>query len=161
MNLHCVDFSRAILDSSPGEVLEILHDIARNATPELRRDYAFTLISVAFEAFTLGDMKLYGKLCREMKELLETCEMEEEPRRVLLGELHLAISFGFYNDIEKMGKSHQRAYELLGENSRLFRPDSPWTFGWPSVSGMFHRECGKLDEENGTNGFLASSVQQN
>ncbi|HPJ26268.1 MAG TPA: LuxR C-terminal-related transcriptional regulator, partial [Synergistaceae bacterium] len=147
LDLRCVDLSRAILDSSREEMLDILRNIVKNATPELRRNHAFTLISMAFEAFTLGDMELYGRLCAEMKELLETCEMEEDHRRSLLGELYLATSFGFYNDIEKMGEMHQRAYELLGNESRLFRPDSPWTFGWPSIVGMYFNECGKLDTE--------------
>jgi LuxR family maltose regulon positive regulatory protein len=147
LDLRCVDLSRAILDSSREEMLDILRNIVKNATPELRRNNAFTLISIAFEAFTLGDVKLYGRLCAEMRELLETCEMEEDRRRSLLGELYLVTSFGFYNDIEKMGKMHQRAYELLGNESRLFRPDSPWTFGWPSVLGMYFSECGKLDVE--------------
>jgi LuxR family maltose regulon positive regulatory protein len=147
LNLDCADLSRAILDSSLREMLQILRDLVQNATPEMRRDHAFTFISIAFEAFTLGDMELYGRLCKEMKELLESCEMEEDRRRPLLGELHLASSFGFYNDIEGMGKRHERAYELLGTKSRLFQPGSPWTFGWPSVLGMYHRGCGELDGE--------------
>ncbi len=147
LDLDCADLSRAILDSSLEEMLTVLRDIADNATPDLRRDHAFTLISIAFEAFTLGDMSLYGRLCREMKELLETCDMEESKRRALLGELSLAASFGFYNDIEEMGKGHQRACELLGTSSVLFRPDAPWTFGWPSVLGMYHSACGKMDAE--------------
>jgi LuxR family maltose regulon positive regulatory protein len=149
LDLHCADMSRAILDSSPGRMLAILRDVVDNAPPDLRRDHAFTMISIAFEAFTLGDMALYGRLCSEMKELLETCDMEEEKRRALLGELSLAASFGFYNDIEGMGRGHQRAFELLETHSTLFRPDSPWTFGWPSVLGMYHSACGKMDSEIG------------
>ncbi len=76
LNLDCADLSRAILDSSLREMLQILRDLVQNATPEMRRDHAFTFISIAFEAFTLGDMELYGRLCKEMKELLETCEMQ-------------------------------------------------------------------------------------
>jgi len=147
LHLDCADLSRAILDSSPREMLQILRDVVQNATPEMRRDYAFTFISMAFEAFTLGDMKLYGGLCREMRELLESCEMLEDRRCSLLGELELTTSFGFYNDIEGMGKRHERAYELLGTKSRLFQPGSPWTFGWPSVLGMYHSECGTLERK--------------
>ena len=147
LDLHCIDLSRGILDLGPEKMLRVLRDVADNVSPDLRRDHAFTLISMAFEAFTLGDMELYGRLCGDMKALLESCELEEEQRSSLLGELYLAISFGEYNDIEKMGKYHQRAYELLGPKSRLFQPDSPWTFGWPSVLGMFHSGCGNLDRE--------------
>ena len=147
LHLDCADLSRAILDSSPREMLQILRDIVQNATPEMRGDYAFTFISIAFEAFTLGDMELYGSLCGEMRELLESCEMLEDRRRSLLGELELTTSFGFYNDIEGMGKKHERAYELLGTKSRLFQPGSPWTFGWPSVLGMYHSECGSLERK--------------
>ena len=147
LDLHCADLSRAILDVGHGEMLSMLRVLVDHATPELRRDHAFTMISIAFEAFTLGDMELYRRVCGEMKEFLETCPLEEDRRRALQGELHLAASFGFYNDIEKMGQGHQRAYELLGNNSVLFRPDSPWTFGWPSVLGMYHSGIGRLDEE--------------
>ena len=147
MNLRCVDLSRAVVDMSRDELLNILRDVADNASPELRREHAFTLISIAFEAFSLGDMPLYGRLCAEMKALLESCPMEEGRRRVLLGELHLAASFGAYNDIAGMGEGHSRAYELLGPNSTLFEPDIPWTFGWPSVLGMFHSKVGGMEAE--------------
>lgn len=147
LDLRCADLSRAVLDKSLDTMLPLLRDVVDNATPELRRDHAFTFISIAFEAFTLGDRALYGRLCAEMKELLDKSDMDEGRRRSLLGELHLAISFGAYNDIEGMGKSHQRAWELLGTTSSLFEPDSPWTFGWPSVLGMYHRDPGRLESE--------------
>lgn len=147
LDLRCADLSRAILDKSLEEMLSLLRDVVDNATPELRRDHAFTFISIAFEAFTLGDMALYGRVCGEMKGLLEKADMDEGRRRSLLGELHLAISFGAYNDIEEMGKSHQRAAELLGTTSSLFEPGSPWTFGWPSVLGMYHGGPGRLEIE--------------
>ena len=147
LDLRCADLSRAVLDKSLDTMLPLLRDVVDNATPELRRDHAFTFISIAFEVFTLGDRALYDRLCAEMKELLDKSDMDEGRRRSLLGELHLAISFGAYNDIEEMGKSHQRAWELLGTTSSLFEPDSPWTFGWPSVLGMFHRGPGRLERE--------------
>ncbi|HOU32171.1 MAG TPA: LuxR C-terminal-related transcriptional regulator [Synergistaceae bacterium] len=147
LDLRCVDMSRAILDLGAKEMGSILRDIADRATPELRRDHAFTMISVAFEAFTLGDGPLYERLCREMKDLLEESDLDPARRRSLLGELALTESFGQYNDIEGMGRGHQRAHELLGTHSTLFNPDSPWTLGWPSVLGMYHRTCGGMDEE--------------
>lgn len=147
LELHCADMTRAVLDSGQQEMLTILRNVVENTDEKMRRDHAFTMISMAFEAFSLGDVELYGRLCAEMKGLLENCDMEENLRRSLLGELYLAQSFGFYNDIEEMGKDHSRAYDLLGPKSVLFRPDSPWTFGWPSVLGMFHSAGGELDNE--------------
>ena len=147
MNLRCVDIARTLVDMSRDELLRILRDIVGNASPALRLEHAFTLISIAFEVFTLGDRHLYEQLCTELKELLETCTMEEERRRVLLGELHLAASFGGYNDIAKMGEGHSRAYELLGPNSTLFEPDIPWTFGWPSVLCAYHSKVGEMETE--------------
>ncbi len=147
LDLHCADMTRATLDSSRDEMLRILRDTVNNSTTDMRRDHAFTFISMAFEAFSLGDLDLYGRLCHEMGLLLDSCDMEEPKRRALLGELYLAKSFGSYNDIEAMGKDHRRAYQLLGPHSKLFKPDTPWTFGWPSVLGMFHSETGKLETE--------------
>lgn len=147
LDLRCPDISRATLNTGREGMLTVLRDIVDNSTLELRCDHAFSLISIAFEAFNLGDMELYTRLCREMEDLLNNCEMDEPRRRSLLGELYLARSFGSYNDIEAMGKDHSLAYELLGTNSVLFQPDAPWTFGWASVLGMFHSGSGKLDSE--------------
>lgn len=147
LGLRSIDLSRVVLDTSRDAMLALLRDIADNVAPELRRDHAFTLITIAFQAFALGDRNLHARLCGEMRELLEGCEMDEPQRRALLGELCLAASFGAYNDIAKMGEGHRRAYELLGPNSTLFEPDSPWTFGWPSVLAMFHSGVGRMDAE--------------
>ncbi len=147
LDLHCSDMTRATLDSGREYMLKFLQDTVGNSTVEMRCDYAFNFISMAFEAFNLGDVELYVDLCREMETVLDGCDMDEESRRSLRGELYLTRSFGFYNDIEAMGKDHSRAYDLLGPNSRLFKPDTPWTFGWPSVLGMFHSEAGELDRE--------------
>nr|WP_321502065.1 LuxR C-terminal-related transcriptional regulator [uncultured Dethiosulfovibrio sp.] len=147
LDLHCSDMTRATLDSGRENMLKIIRDTVDNSTVEMRCDHPFNFISMAFEAFTLGDMELYVCLCRDMEDLLDRCEMDESRRRSLRGELYLTRSFGYYNDIEAMGKDHSRAYELLGPHSRLFKPDTPWTFGWPSVLGMFHSESGKLDRE--------------
>lgn len=147
LDLHCSDMTRATLDSGREYMLKILRDTVKNSTAEMRCDHAFNFISMAFEAFNLGDVELYTGLCREMEAVLDGCDMDEENRRSLKGELYLARSFGYYNDIEAMGKDHSRAYDLLGPCSRLFKPDTPWTFGWPSVLGMFHSGAGKLDGE--------------
>ncbi|EFC91375.1 ATP-dependent transcriptional regulator, MalT- like, LuxR family [Dethiosulfovibrio peptidovorans DSM 11002] len=147
LDLHCYDMTRATLDAGREYMLKFLRDTVNNSTVEMRCDYAFNFISMAFEAFNLGDVELYVGLCREMEAVLDGYDIDEESRRSLRGELYLARSFGFYNDIEAMGKDHSRAYELLGPNSRLFKPDTPWTFGWPSVLGMFHSGAGELDRE--------------
>ncbi len=147
LNLIRSDLLNMTLETGRTGMLKILNDMADNSTNELRLKHALTMISIAYEFFRLGEFLRYKGICSEMKQLLESAEMCERERRNLLGELYIVISFGAYNDIAEMGKSHKLAYELMDVQSSLFQQNAAWTFGWPSVLGMFHRESGSLDSE--------------
>ncbi len=73
--------------------------------------------------------------------------LSQQERNNLLGECDLIMSFLGYNDIADMSRLHQSACRLMTRQSISIQKDGSFTFGFPSVLMMFHRESGKLDAE--------------
>ncbi len=74
-------------------------------------------------------------------------ELTARERDNLVGECDLIMSFLGYNDIAAMSRLHQSAGRLMTRQSISIQRDGSFTFGFPSVLMMFHRESGKLDGE--------------
>lgn len=91
-------------------------------------------------------MRIYGLFQQSME---QNREMDNQERRNLLGETEIMLSFLAYNDIAAMSAHHRRACELMNRPSSTMSPESPWTFGAPSVLMAYHRTAGDMEGETG------------
>ncbi len=60
------------------------------------------------------------------------------------GELEVILSFLAYNSITGMSVHHRRAYELLSRPPQTLSKQGVWTFGSPSILGLYLRADGTL-----------------
>lgn len=101
----------------------------------------------ALAAFSSGDFVSFGEQMAWLGQRLAAMPSGDAEADGWRGELELLRSLAAYNDIEAMSRHHRRANALLKRPTRLYRADSPWTLGSPSVLYMFHRQSGALAEE--------------
>jgi LuxR family maltose regulon positive regulatory protein len=101
---------------------------------------------LAIALFSVSDFAAYAAQCSWLASRCEVMETGGEADR-WRGELELLRSLLAFNDIEAMSVHHRKANELLRGPTSLFRSESPWALGCPSVLFMFHRESGQLEAE--------------
>ena len=108
-----------------------------------------TLLVLMRKLFSFGQMPEMLRMKQLLDETLaEDTRLTEEERNNIQGECQLIMSFLAYNDIRGMSEYHRRACALMSRTSITIDPHGYWAFGAPSILMMFHRESGKLDEEN-------------
>lgn len=130
---HLLSFVAQMVDECPEETLI---------------KYPFTMLTFSYQMFIGGRFGTYLKLCRLIGSVIEAgAGLDEEELRRIKGEYTLMASFGYYNDIGRMGAGYRKAWETLNEPSGMFKYDFPWTFGCTSVLFMFWRRPGELEDE--------------
>jgi LuxR family maltose regulon positive regulatory protein len=113
---------------------------------EIRQTHMVAGLVYARELLVSGEIELFAAHCGELE--LGIGRIADRPtRNRLAGELELVYMIAKYNDIAAMSGHVHRAARLLTEPSGLCDPDTPWTFGSPSILYMFHRESGALERE--------------
>jgi LuxR family maltose regulon positive regulatory protein len=70
--------------------------------------------------------------------------ISEGLKQRIAGEIELARSFLFFNDLEKMHEVQLKAYRLLEGSSSIANKDMIFTFGSPHTLYLYYREKGKL-----------------
>lgn len=137
--------SYELADIGEEDTGEIVFAVLENTPEEVKRKYAEGLVPLAFILFFLNENERLAELVGEICVIAET--LDDARKNAILGETELLISFTEYNDIERMGMHHKRAYELLGRKASLINLKSTWTFGALSVMSLYHRESGALSAE--------------
>ena len=62
------------------------------------------------------------------------------------GELEIILSFLAFNSITGMSEHHRRAYRLLSSAPQTLSKQGVWTFGAPSLLGLYLKESGALQQ---------------
>ena len=113
--------------------------------------YPFVMLIFAYPMMLERQFEIFYKLCRLIERGIQEnyAGLDSKKLRRLKGEYMLLKSFMAYNDIRKMNKSREVAWEILRAPSSIINKNIPWTFGSASVLFMFWRESGKLDDTLG------------
>ncbi len=72
--------------------------------------------------------------------------LSQKERDNYYGELEVILSFLAYNSITGMSRHHRRAYELLSGAPQTLSKQGVWTFGAPSVLGLYLRADSTLQQ---------------
>lgn len=105
-------------------------------------------LSLTLELYIQGKIMLHVQYLEVVKEILEKLADYGEQRGAnLRGEYCLLESFLAFNDVQKMCDCHRQAWSYMKRPTQLYSLNTAWTFGMPSVVGMFWRESGKLEQE--------------
>lgn len=105
-------------------------------------------LSLTLELYIQGKIMLHVQYLQVAKEILERLAAYGERRGAnLRGEYCLLESFLAFNDVQKMCACHRQAWSYMKRPTQLYSLNTAWTFGMPSVVGMFWRESGKLGQE--------------
>lgn len=108
------------------------------------------LLIYAINLFMINEFECFEKACNEFAMLIESSDhMDNESRKLLLGEFQVLLSVAKFNDVPSMLEHMERANELLDQPIRFFDTKFGWTFGSPSVLYMFYRKAGQLEHELG------------
>ena len=134
-----------------GEHKEVLIKYFDACSMEDKIKHPYAVLIYARRMFMFNEISLFKENCEAFMTIyrnIKTGDADYKDR--LLGEYELQMSFGEYNDIEKMSERHKRASELLREPSRILDNHSSWTYGSPSVLYLFYRKSGALLKEVNT-----------
>ena len=110
---------------------------------EVRQTHLGAGLVYARELLISGEFELFAAHCGDLEQGIGRIA-DRPTRNRLAGELELVYMIAKYNDIAAMSGHVHRAAGLLAEPSGLCDPDTPWTFGSPSILYMFYRESGAL-----------------
>ena len=126
---------------------ELLKKYIRECPDEIKVRHHYALLIFAMHLFVSKELKQFEEICRELSANIKNDEnLNDENRKLLLGELEFLLSFSEFNDLKKMSKRHQKAWKLLKQPISVHHTRSKWAFGIPSVLSLYYRESGKLDE---------------
>jgi len=134
-----------------GQHKELLIKYFDGCSIEDKIKHPYAVLIYAWRMFMFNEIFLFkknGEAFMMIYRNIETADADYKDR--LLGEYELQMSFGEYNDIEKMSERHKRASELLREPSLILDNHSSWTYGSPSVLYLFYRKSGELLKEVNT-----------
>ena len=123
-----------------------IHRFFTECPAAVRQAHLPASLVYARELLVSGELELFVAHCRELEDGIAR-NADTQMRNRLAGELELIYMLTKYNDIEAMARHIRRADELMKETSRLCDPDTPWTFGSPSILYMFYRQSGALGRE--------------
>lgn len=142
-------FSREYLDRQREKYQSaFLVTIVNECPEEILCKYPLTMIIFGYYTLMNGQEGAYQKLCKLLLFVIqnETDFGQEELRRIR-GEYTLLAALGDFNDITKMIKGHEKAFEILGKPSVMINSNTPWLFATNSVLNMFWRESGVLESQ--------------
>jgi LuxR family maltose regulon positive regulatory protein len=115
---------------------------------EAKARHPYAMLRYAMHSFVHNDAATYGKTCAEFAATTASdAGLGAERRNTFLGELEFIRSFSAYNDLEKMADFHQKAWQRLGQPTKIYDTSRHWTFASPSVLYLYHRSSGKLEQE--------------
>ncbi len=115
---------------------------------EAKARHPYAMLRYAMHSFVHNDAATYGKTCAEFAgTTANNKELDELTRNTLMGELEFIRSFSAYNDLEKMAEFHQKAWQRMGQPTKIYDTSRHWTFASPSVLYLYHRCSGKLEQE--------------
>lgn len=69
-----------------------------------------------------------------------------EERNNYYGELEIILSFLAFNSITRMSEHHRKAYRLLSCAPQTLSKQGVWSFGAPSLLGLYLRDSGALQQ---------------
>lgn len=129
------------LDKAPGLIVEIFSQIPEAA----KYRHPIGYITYAYNYLVCVDMKGGAALLAQIEEhYRRDASIPEGLKQRIAGEIELARSFLFFNDLEKMHEAQLRAYRLLEGSSSIANKDMMFTFGSPHSLYLYYREKGKL-----------------
>ncbi len=146
-SIFSLPFSREYLDEQKEKMSIVFFTTLINECPdEILCKYPFTMIVFGYLTLMRGHFNEYQKLCRLICHVIQN-EMgfNQEQLRKIDGEYAVLASLGEFNDIDKMRKLQQRAWELLEKPTDMIKSNTPWLFGSTSVLSMLWRESGNLE----------------
>lgn len=105
-------------------------------------------IIFAFVLFIYNEKDFFQKECDMIHEMIDKSRyLREKEKEMLKGEVIFFNSFIDYNDLERMCKGYQKAYEYMQSPLSIYSSKFSLIFKNPSVLGCFHRNSGESINE--------------
>lgn len=115
---------------------------------KVKARHPYAVLKYAMHLFVHNEAAMYGQVCGEFEaNTVSDTTLNDESRAILWGELEFIRSFSAYNDLSKMAEYHQKAWDRLGQPTKIYDTSRHWTFASPSVLYLYHRESGRLAQE--------------
>jgi LuxR family maltose regulon positive regulatory protein len=144
MNIRADDITKDMR----GKDKDIILEIVQTCPNEIKKKYSKNLIVFALILSQYKEWNYLKLLKKEIANNIKNSEtLSEKEKTNLMGELTFLSVFTEYNDIEVMSEESEKAYEMLGGQTKLINLGESWTCGSPSILYMFYRKSGELDKE--------------
>ncbi|MBO4377297.1 MAG: hypothetical protein J5811_08400 [Lachnospiraceae bacterium] len=121
----------------------------KNCPKEILMKHPYALLSFMLSFFVarrLDDMDNVSNLLSEA--MTQNSALSEEEKNNIHGERELLGAFRAFNDYTAMNVCQRKALTLMTRTSRVVNREAAWTFGAPSILGMYHRKVGELKKES-------------
>ena len=127
----------------------VVHEWTKKCPPEILRNRPDAIVVIAMYYFSSGDIPGMLRLMDILQDVIDRNDkLLPEEKDNYKGEMLILKGFLEFNNIPNMSRYHKQAAEVMHRTSNLVSNKSPWSFGSPSITALYHSECGKLDQEN-------------
>lgn len=126
---------------------DMFMDITTNTPQSLKKKYLRTYILFVYFLFLDNEREYFDRECESIYSIIENSYKNHESYTELLGEYYVLQSFNQFNDLKKMKKNLEKAYELLKKPSRILGTRTSFMFCCPSPLALYHTKPGHILEE--------------
>ncbi|MEW6183651.1 MAG: LuxR C-terminal-related transcriptional regulator [Bacillota bacterium] len=130
-----------VIDAATAEIVELFEQIPAEAK------YRHPIGYIKYANFYLIDVDMEGgaRLLDQIEEYYRDDHATSPTlKRRISGEITLARSFLYFNDVQQMHSLHLKAHELLDGSSSIANKEMMFTFGSPHTLYLYYREKGEL-----------------
>ncbi|MDO4921851.1 MAG: LuxR C-terminal-related transcriptional regulator [Phascolarctobacterium sp.] len=124
-----------------------LFDWLRECSPTILWQYPQAVLIIMRRMFSLNMIKEMLQVKEWYITALErNTALTTEERNNYYGELEVILSFLSFNSITGMSKHHRKAYQLLSGAPQTLSKQGVWSFGAPSILGLYLKANGGLQQ---------------
>ena len=140
-------FTREYLDNHKDKYKpEFIEALVTECPEETLCRYPYTMLAFGYMTLMCGQLAAYRKICLMLQLTVRSgSDFSRDELRKIEGEYALLLSTGEFNDISKMRKGQEKAWELLGRPTDMIKATTPWLFATPSALNMLWRKSGELE----------------
>lgn len=121
--------------------------ILRKALPEQRAAHLTGCILCLADVFFKDGLEAFQELFPPVLQLVQDAPLPEQRKEEYLAGLMLLKGFCAYEDLDKMDAGFAESRRIMAAEKRQRREFLPWSFGSPSLLGLYARRCGNFHSD--------------
>ncbi len=144
-DLILLEFEKPLIRKTADRDPQLIADIFSEIPDDVKFRHPLGFVAYAYFYLIWVDMAGGAELLQQIEQYYQDDTSLPGPfKKRIAGEIELAKSFLYFNDMAKMHELHLKAHKLLDGSSSIANRNMVFTFGSPHTLYLYHREKGKM-----------------